>query len=354
MDKESLPLISVVMPVYNSEKYLQEAVESILGQTLADFELIAIDDGSTDQSAVILESYQQKDKRVILQRQSENQGIVAALNYGLVLARGKYIARMDADDISLPDRFEKQVAFLEIHPDVDVVGTAVHLIDKRGRKLGRLSFPLEDLAIHWKSLFSACFIHPTVMLRRSVLVAHNIQYRTAREQPEDYDFFAQLLEFAHGANFAESLFMYRVHPASITSQFNRDKFNHKSMLILANLQNHFPGLAITHDQVLQISGALLGNSAMFWKRAMAADHYLRVWQAFSDGRIPDQSFYRLQNNVVLISAKLALYPPFQPGWRKALRHISEIEPGWLKSFVRRFPGMVKTKIQALLIWKNRQ
>ena len=148
---QSTPLISVIMPVFNGENFLQDAVGSILGQTFTDFELIAIDDGSTDNSTALLESFRLNDRRVIIQRHTENQGVTAALNTGLALARGKYIARMDADDISLPVRFEKQVAFMETHPEIDILGSAVRLMDERGRKYrhtfcpaGRPVYPLEE------------------------------------------------------------------------------------------------------------------------------------------------------------------------------------------------------------------
>jgi glycosyltransferase involved in cell wall biosynthesis len=354
MDTASKPLISVIMPVYNSGKYLQEAVESILCQTLADFELILIDDGSTDDSSAILESFRQNDKRVIVQHNLENRGLPAALNTGLALARGIYIARMDADDISLPVRFEKQAAFLQMHPGIDIIGTALQLIDEQGKNIGILSAPLEDLAIHWKGLFSAAFMHPTIMLRRSVLIEHNIYYRVSRQQSEDFDFFTQLLEHVHGANLAESLYIYRIHPASVISQSGRDQIDTKSMLIYANLQKRFPTLEISQDQVQVVSGALFGRHSALWKRAGAAEIYLEVWQAFSEGCTADPAFYRLQTKVVMIAAKLALYPPFQPGWRKAMRKISEIEPKWLLSFILKFPEMVSTKIQSWRIRKSRK
>jgi glycosyltransferase involved in cell wall biosynthesis len=347
------PLISVVMPVYNSEKYLHEAVESILGQTFTDFELIAIDDGSSDGSAAILESFCRSDTRMIVQRHSQNQGIGAAVNTGLALARGRYIARMDADDISLPERFEKQAAFLEKHPEIDVIGSAVQLVDDRGQNIGVLSAPLEDLAIRWASIFSSPFMQATIMFRRSVIEEHDLHYRGTIKQSEDFDFSIRLLEHAHGINFAEPLYIYRIHSASVTSYFI-DNIDRKSKIILANIQKHFPLLAISHDQVRQVSGALRGNPSMLWKRAEAADIYLQVWQAFSKNCSSNPAFYSLQTNVVLIAAKLALYPPFQPGWRKALRRIFEIEPKWYITFACKFPEMVSTKIHSWLIRKNRR
>jgi glycosyltransferase involved in cell wall biosynthesis len=352
MDEGSRPLISVIMPVYNSEKYLTQAVDSILGQTLADLELIAVDDGSTDGTPAILETYRQNDSRMILQRHSQNLGVTAALNTGLALARGRYIARMDADDISLPERFERQAAFLDKNPEIDIIGSAVQMVDERGRNIGVLSAPLDDLAIRWTSFFSASFFHPTIMLRHSILLEHNIQYRASREEAQDYEFFAHLLEYACGANFVEPLIYYRIHSSSVTSYFSRNNLSRKSMLIYKNLQLHFPDLAISHDQVLLVSGALLGRLSGLRQRAEAADTYLRVWRAFSEKCPPEPALLSLRTKVVMIAAKLALFPPFQPGWRKVLRKISEIEPDWIIKFIRMFPEMVSTKFNSWIIRKN--
>jgi glycosyltransferase involved in cell wall biosynthesis len=286
MLNESQPLISVIMPVYNSEKYLQEAIESILGQTLADFELIAIDDGSTDNSAAILDSFRQKDKRLIIHRHMQNQGMPVALNAGLEMARGRYIARMDADDISLPERFEKQAAFLETHPEIGIVGTALQMVNERGNNIGGLSAPLVDLAIRWANIFSGSFMHATIMLRRSIITDHKIFYNVSRDVSE-FEFFARLLEYAHGSNLAESLYIYRIHSESNVSRFQRANVDRKSMTIFANIQKYYPGFAITYEQVQQVSGALRGKSSMLRKRAEGADTYLRVWQAFSDSHSLD-------------------------------------------------------------------
>ena len=116
----------------------------------------------------------------------------------------------------------------------------------------------------------------------------------------------------------------------------------------------FPELAISQDQVLLVSEALLGNQSVASRRAEAADIYLRVWRAFSENYMTDPAFPRLQVNVVMIAAKMALYPPFQPGSRGVLRQISSIEPKWLPAFIRAFPGMVFTKIHSFLIRKNRK
>jgi hypothetical protein len=192
------------------------------------------------------------------------------------------------------------------------------------------------------------------MLRHSVLIEHKIQYRVSRDQAQDFDFFTQLLAYAHGANLPEPLFLYRIHSTSVTSHYSRNNLSRNSMLIYSNLKMRFPDLAISHDQALLVSNALLGRLSAPWRRAEAAEIYLRVWQAFSGGCPPGSVLNNLQNNVVMIAAKLALYPPFQPGYRKVLRQISTIEPRWLAAFAGAFPEMVSTKFHSWLIRKNRK
>jgi glycosyltransferase involved in cell wall biosynthesis len=145
-----MPRISVVMSVYNGEKYLRQAIESILQQTYTDFEFIIIDDGSTDSSREIIQSYD--DKRIRLVINEQNIGLTKSLNKGIRLAKGEFIARMDADDISLPQRFEKQVAYLDSHPEVGVLGTYANIIDHRGKIINNIIFPTEHETILWTML----------------------------------------------------------------------------------------------------------------------------------------------------------------------------------------------------------
>jgi glycosyltransferase involved in cell wall biosynthesis len=353
LSSQSQPLVSVIMPVYNSGNFLREAIESILGQTLADLELIAIDDGSTDGSAAILESFRKKDPRVVVDHHSQNQGLNAALHSGLAHARGKYVARMDADDISISTRLEKQAAFLENHPEMDIVGSAVQMVDERAHNIGVLSAPLDEVAVHWASIFSSPFMVATILFRRSVAVEHNIQYRGTMQRAADLDFLVRFLEYAHGVNFAEPLYIYRIHTTSITSRY-KNPVDRKSGIIFENIQKRFPAVEITYEQVKLVSGALLGKPDTLRRRAEAADIYLRVWQAFAIGCTPDPAYYRLQISVALIGAKLALFPPFQPGWQKVLKRIYEIEPKWLGAFARTMPEMILTKIRSWLIRKSRK
>jgi Glycosyl transferase family 2 len=203
------------MSVFNGEKFLQEAVESILQQTFRDFEFIIIDDGSTDTSGSILDSYQKSDVRVRVYHQ-ENKGLVDSLNRAWKLARGKYIARMDADDVSMPDRLTRQISFMDTHPLVAVAGGAIQLIDARGKTVRRLmKFPSTDSQIKELLRYDCALCHPTVLLRKSALVALQ-GYRKVVIDAEDYDLWLRIADRFHLANLDSVVLKYRLHSCQIS------------------------------------------------------------------------------------------------------------------------------------------
>lgn len=210
----STPLVSVVMSVYNGERFLRESAESILNQSFRDFEFIIIDNGSTDGSGQILDSYQNSDARVAVYHQ-ENRGLVDALNRGCSLARGQYIARMDADDVAIVDRLMWQTDFLKKHPEIGLVGGAVELIDEAGRPLGVRRYPTSDHEIKSQLSCRNVIWHPTVLVRREILASvcgyRNILYA------EDYDLWLRIADQFGLANFGALLLRYRVHPDQISS-----------------------------------------------------------------------------------------------------------------------------------------
>ena len=174
------------MPVYNGEACLRESLESILGQTLDDFELVVVDDGSTDSTWSILRQYAGRDGRVILDRHERNLGIVAALNRGLSLARGRYIARQDADDVSLPVRLSAQTEFLESHREVGLLGSFYYRLFANGERVLRRP-PEEDTLIRWRLLFGNVWCHASIMLRRSTLLELDEPRYRDFPHAEDYD-----------------------------------------------------------------------------------------------------------------------------------------------------------------------
>lgn len=224
----STPLISVVMPVYNAERYLREAVDSILAQSLADFELIAVDDGSKDGSKVILDDYARTDGRVhVVSR--PNTGIVGALNDGLAVARGEFIARMDGDDWVTPDRFEKQVAFLRAHPDHVCVGSYFNYMDADGALLKWNPRDIDPQAIEAALLRGdgGSLIHPVVMFRRAAL-AQTGAYRAEAQWVEDLDLYLRLARVGKLSNIPEVLLHYRYHTQSVN--FTRNEGRHQRVL----------------------------------------------------------------------------------------------------------------------------
>ncbi len=347
-------LVSVVMPVYNSETFLREAIESILNQTFTNFELIAIDDCSTDSSPDFLVEYQKRDDRILIHRQAANSGPATARNTGLNLASGKYIAFMDSDDISLPNRLEKQVAFLDTHPDIGIVGSGIRLIDRKGNHLGNLQVPTSDLAIRWTCLFSNAFMNSTVMLRRFLLVENALTYDSTKEPEEDYDLWVRFLNHARGANFPDILVCYRIHPASLTNQYNQKLQDKPTRTIKSYIEHELPNIMITETQIQQVINGFRGNSDERYKRANSAEIYVRSWEAYVQAHQGDGGLAQLQNDVILIAIKLALFPPFQPGWRKILNKIASIEPRWSIILLRNLPQIILTKSSSIVIkWRRK-
>ena len=208
------PAVSVLMPVYNGARFLAEAIDSIRGQTFADFEFVIVDDGSTDASPAILADHARMDPRIRVVSQA-NAGIVAALNRGLAECRAPLVARMDADDVSLPPRLERQRAFLEAHPRVAVVGTALQLVSETGAVGPEVRHATGQAAISRGLRRGNCLAHPTVMMRRGVVLAVG-GYREFLRHAEDYDLWTRLVERHQLANLTECLLRYRVHGGQVS------------------------------------------------------------------------------------------------------------------------------------------
>ena len=208
------PLISVLMPVYNAGEYLREALDSLWAQTLQDFEVIAMDDGSNDSSTEILIQAAEIDTRLRIFR-AEHQGVTAALNAGLAEAGGRLIARMDADDICEPERFEQQVACLESQPNTVAVGSAVTVIDEDGWTICPNPFPKDHAAIVARMLQGrSALSHPAVMMRAEPLQQVG-GYDPSYVVAQDFDLWLRLTETGELTNLAQALLRYRVHPHSV-------------------------------------------------------------------------------------------------------------------------------------------
>ena len=210
----SEPKVSVLMPVYNGEKYLRQSIDSILGQTFTDFEFLIINDGSTDASVALIESY--NDPRIRLMHNETNLKLIRTLNEGIKLARGQYIARMDCDDISAPDRLSKQVAFMEAYPEIGVLGTNICVMDSDGKPNFKVSFPEKHHVLCWNLSFYCPVCHPSVLVRKGALVTAG-GYDQEMLHVEDYELWYRLSKKTKLANMPDVLLYLRKHQSSVCS-----------------------------------------------------------------------------------------------------------------------------------------
>ncbi|MDN4504246.1 glycosyltransferase [Alteromonadaceae bacterium BrNp21-10] len=236
-------LISIILPVYNCELYVTEAVKSILDQTETRFELIIIDDGSTDKSLVLLKQF--KDSRVVLISR-ENRGLIETLNEGIKLSKGRLIARMDADDISSPLRLEKQLLFFNSNPNVALCCLSLTKIDSNGVKIGENTVSNTYFICKEELLFGNPIAHPTVMLNTAVIPKDKIYYDKKYIHAEDFELWCRIIKEHKAVKIEQSLFKYRVHAKSVSSlnmkvqresSVNAIKNNYLDSNRLANIEN---------------------------------------------------------------------------------------------------------------------
>lgn len=211
-----MPRVSIVMPVYNGEKYLRESIDSILAQAFTDWEFIIVNEfGSNEESTAILQEYAQNDPRIAVVQNKERLGIAASMNIGLDMAQGEYIARMDADDISMPERLKKQVEFMDSHPEIDICGIKPKLF---GESCWDWKVESDPEILKSCILFFTPFVHPTVMIRTARLNQFKLRYDAQYRYTEDYDFFARASENLTFTNIQDvSLYHYRMHSKNATT-----------------------------------------------------------------------------------------------------------------------------------------
>jgi glycosyltransferase involved in cell wall biosynthesis len=207
-------MISVLMPVKNAERFLRDSIVSVLSQSYADFELLVIDDRSDDGSLAICQEYARSDIRITV-LQNQNSGVSNALNHGLKLAKGRYIARIDADDVCVPHRFERQIAVLEANPGIAVAGASAWIINGLGVVIGSLKPPIKASDIRLQLLNTNCIIHPSVMARLEV-VKEVGGYRPVFEGCEDYDLWLRITAVADIINLSDMLLYYRMHDSQVS------------------------------------------------------------------------------------------------------------------------------------------
>lgn len=223
--KQNKPKVSVLMPVYNAERYLSDAIESVLAQTLSDFELICVDDGSADKSYSILRKFAKKDKRVRVYKNKVNSGIGYTRKRLVDLSVGQYLAIMDADDVMIKDRLEKQVAYLESNPDVIVVGGQCVTINERGEIAGTKQFPTAHAEIYKLMYVRMSMQQPATMLNCELIPADFPWYDNSVSPVEDLDNLFRLFNYGEFANLEDYVLFYRVYPTSSSLKNPKRTYN---------------------------------------------------------------------------------------------------------------------------------
>ncbi len=281
MAKNLIPTISVIMPVYNCFDYIQEAINSILNQTFSDFELIIIDDYSSDGTVDLIKKF--NDPRIKLILKSVNSGISNSLNYGLKIAKGKYIARMDGDDISFPDRFERQVKFMDLNPKVILCGGGYISINSN-----KDFIPSQG---HVELLFEMTYYcpiaHPTVFYRRNIISQNSIEYDAKYEPAEDFRMWTILSRYGEIANIKEPLIQYRIHSNQISVMRALEQETISNFIAL----EHVKFLSNNHEYVTNFSENKIKTQGEFEKYILVEEEIKRQFIA-SGFNLNDQNFIK--------------------------------------------------------------
>lgn len=262
----SNPKVSILMSVYNGEKYLCEAIDSILGQSFYDFEFLIINDGSTDKTHEILKSYDDARIRILEQ---ENIGLTKSLNKGLSLARGQYIARMDDDDISEPGRLARQVEFLDEHPSVGLLGINGYIMDEKGEVVSEVGHPISHDEIMAKILLDNKFIHSSIMMRKELLERYGC-YSEEMTMAQDYELILKLSTLTNFANLDEPLHKWRKNSTSGISVTKRQE----QILFRDNIRKLFLDRHFALDK--KFSSWLLINFKNSPRDALIAEYLYKV------------------------------------------------------------------------------
>ncbi len=274
-----IPRVTVLMSVYNGERYLRDAVDSVLNQTFQDFEFIIVNDGSTDGTSQILAEYAEQDPRIRVIHNQTNTGVTISLNKGLAVAGGKYIARMDADDISAPDRLIKQVSYMDTHPDIGALGSWVEFVDEKGVTLGDWRMPCSPGLIRWSLFFGNCMAHASVMMRYDLLEQVGF-YSPEFSYAQDYDLWSRLSAVCRMANLPEILLKRRVVESSISSQcFQGQEWS--AVKIMNSMIGSIIGLRFTREVAKNLRLFVTGSPLSSLQQVETTAHLIwRLYQAY--------------------------------------------------------------------------
>lgn len=274
------PHVTVLLCVFNGGGFLHAAIDSILQQTFTDFEFIILDDASTDNTPDILASWAKRDQRIVLMRNEVNLGLTRSLNKGVRMARGKWIARQDSDDISLPQRLEKQVNFLNNHPQVGLLGTLAWGMDEQGAlEFTPRLVPYNHTQIGWYLLFGNAFFHASVVFSREMVLAN--PYDETLRFGQDFELWGRLLTQTKGANLAEPLVCLRYHSRRISVVHAQAQQAIGQDIVLQRHQRLVPGFSCSLQELRLLRGVAVSSWPIPGETLSACRWLLRLFQAFA-------------------------------------------------------------------------
>lgn len=329
---ENNPLCSIVMSVYNGEVFLADAIESILQQTYANFEFIIIDDASTDNSLEIIQSY--NDPRIIIIQNNENLFLACSLNKGIRIAKGDYIVRMDADDVSMPERIMKQVSFMERNPQVGISGTCSEII---GYGTGFSNYSRDDQTIKFKLLHECHLLHPTLIIRKELIIDNDLFYNEEFRKNQDYELFIRAIDQTEYANLPDILIKYRQTEENI----KRENFNQQENIVRIQKQIFLKiGVEITARELELYKNI---NRQRYSDSINIVDETYNILTKMVDGN----------NKTLLFEAKLFqdhLAELFENVCRNSKNYSRPVLRAYMKSRLRT-NFLIKTKISLILFVK---
>ena len=338
------PTISVIMPVYNSEKYLREAINSILCQTFKDFELIIINDGSADNSRSIIQEFQKQDTRIKLIENEKNLGISRSLNLGIDHAVGKYIARMDSDDISIKSRFSNQVKILELNPEIGFLGSSGYYIDENGKKISFYKVPTSFLEIKWGSLLCSPFIHPSVMIRKELFEKTNIRYDDTKLYVEDYDLWSKFINITKAINLKEPLIKYRIYSQFINKQKNNIQQENTLKIACKNILKETKDINLSCQEIIEI--LLLINNHNFFNddlnkiKIRAINNLIMIFEYFINQNYGEiNEIQELKKEFSIILSRKLFRLPLPKGYIKVIPKLNNINKFWLFDYLINMPSV---------------
>lgn len=337
--------VSVVMAVHNGERHLREAVDSILGQTFRDFEFIIIDDASTDGTPGILTDYARRDQRIRLLRNETNLGPYPSGNRGLETARAPIIARMDADDISAPERLARQLAFLDANPDHLLVTTSYRAIDDAGRTLYVKRKAADDFAVRWLMRFRMCLEHPSACFRATLPDGTAVRYDESFAVAQDFELFTRIMAAGKAAILPEVLFHYRLHPTNISSTRRQEQKSNvfriasqfQARELSADLAGQFTDLLQCYLLGQRATPSKIRNSVRALDQMLADDlaarPAARLWLRRQSAEILADAMLRRGGGNLRVMAAFVLYARgyLWPLFWRVMENAGYL-PRWLESF----------------------